>query len=235
MQPARERTASNVVLEAIKAESPDGSDLSWRTIDLERGAVLYTVGDRLRYAFFPLSCVLSGLAGLSDGSTLEVSVVGREGAAGILGAIGSCDASSRAIVLVKGKAVRVPVRWLRAEFARSERIRSVLIRHVENMYFQAQQSALCATRHSVEARLARWLLAIQDRAQCDSVRFTHEFVAGHLGVNRTSVTLAAAEFQRAGLISYRRGVLSIIDREGLEATSCECYGAIRDRMRRLSR
>lgn len=235
MQPARERTASNAILEAIKAESPGGSDPNWRAIELERGAVLFAAGDRLRYAYFPVSCVLSGLAGLSDGSTLGVYVVGREGAAGILGGIGSCDASSRVVVLVKGKAVRVPVRWLRAEFARSERVRAILIRHIENVYYQIQQSALCATRHSVEARLARWLLAIQDRALSSDVRFTHEFVAGNLGVNRTSVTLAAAELQRAGLIAYRRGVLSIIDREGMEEASCECYGAIRDRLRRLLR
>ena len=138
-------------------------------------------------------------------------------------------------MLVSGKAVRVPVRWIRAEFARSERVRSLLTRHVENLYFQVQQSAVCVARHPVEFRLARWLLAIQDRALCDSMRFTHEFVAGHLGVNRTSVTLAAAELQRAGLITYRRGVVTIVDREGLEGASCECYGAIRDRMRRLLR
>jgi CRP-like cAMP-binding protein len=219
----------------MKADSPDGPHANWKTVDLDRGEVLFTVGDRVRYAFFPIGCVLSSLAGLTDGSTLEVSMFGPEGAAGVLGAVGSCDASTKVVVLVSGKAVRVPVRWLRAEFGRSERVRSALLRHIENVYFQAQQSALCASRHSVEARLARWLLSIQDRAHCRNVRFTHEFVAGHLGVNRTSVTLAAAELQRAGIITYRRGVLSIVDREGLEKSSCECYGAIRDRMRRLLR
>jgi CRP-like cAMP-binding protein len=172
-----------------------------------------------------------------------VNVVGREGATGIMAAIGSGEASGKIVVLVSGKAMRVPIRWIRAEFARSERVRNLLTRHVENLYFQVQQSAVCqvqqsavcATRHSVEARLARWLLAIQDRALCDSMRFTHEFVAGHLGVNRTSVTLAAAELQRAGLITYRRSVLAITDRQGLENASCECYGAIRDRIRRLFR
>ena len=235
MQPARERTASNAVLEAIKAESADGSDVNWRTIELERGTVLYNTGDRVRHVYFPVSCVLSTLASLSDGSSLEVNVVGREGAAGIISGTGSCEASARAVVLVSGTAVRTPARWVRSEFARSEAVRTLVIRHVENLIFQVQQSAVCATHHSVEARLARWLLAIQDRALCDSMRFTHEFVAGHLGVNRTSVTLAAAELQRAGLITHRRGVLAITDRQGLENASCECYGAIRDRIRRLFR
>lgn len=235
MQPARERTTSNAVLDAIKVESADGPDVNWKAIELERGAVLFNVGDRVRYAYFPVGCVMSALASLTDGSTLEVGVVGSEGAVGILAAIGSGDASKRAVVLVSGKAVRVPVRWLRSEFARNERVRAILLRQVENLYFQAQQSARCATRHSVEARLARWLLSIEERAYCHNVRFTHEFAAGHLGVNRTSVTLAAAELQRAGIITYRRGVLSIVDREGLEKSSCECYGAIRERMRRLLR
>lgn len=235
MQPARERTATNAVLEAMKADGSDGPHANWKTVDLARGEVLFGVGDRVRHAFFPISCVLCSLAGLTDGSTLEVSMFGREGAAGVLGAVGSCDASTRVVVLVSGKAVRVPVRWLRAEFGRSERVRSALLRHIENVYYQAQQSALCATRHSVEARLARWLLSIQDRAQSDNVRFTHEFIAGHLGVNRTSVTLAVAELQRAGVIAHRRGALSIVDRKGLEGASCECYGAIRDRMRRVLR
>jgi hypothetical protein len=101
--------------------------------------------------------------------------------------------------------------------------------------FQMQQSAVCAARHSVEARLGRWLLAIQDRAPGKIFRFTHEFVAGHLGANRTSVTLAAAALQREGLITYRRGVLTITDRHGLEVASCECYRAIRDRVTRLFR
>jgi CRP-like cAMP-binding protein len=235
MQSARERAASNAILEVIKAESPDGADAGWRTVQLERGAMLYGTGDRLRYIYFPLNCVLSGLANLSDGSSLEVNIVGREGVCGVVGMIGSGDAATRVVVLVGGKAVRASVRWVRTEFARSERVRAVLMRHVENLYYQAQQSAVCVARHSVEARLARWLLAIQDRSSCENMRFTHEFVAGHLGVNRTSVTLAAAELQRARLITHRRGVLTIVDREGLEEASCECYELIRDRMRRLLR
>ena len=95
MQTAREHTASNVVLEAIKAESADGSDVNWRTIELERGTVLYSMGDRLRYAHFPVGCVLAAVSSLSDGSSLEVNVMGREGATGIMAAIGSGEASGR--------------------------------------------------------------------------------------------------------------------------------------------
>lgn len=235
MLPAGERRASNLVLEAIIAERPSGLDSNWRTVELERGRVLYNTSDRLRYVYFPIDCVLSSLANLSDGSSLEVNVLGRESAAGIIAGIGSNEASARSVVLIGGTAVRVPSRWVRAEFNRSEHVRNVVIRHAENLFYQVQQSAVCATRHSVEARLARWLLAIQDRAPDNTMRFTHEFVAGHLGVNRTSVTLAAAELQRSGLITYRRSVLSITDRKGLKAASCECYGAIRDRIRRLFR
>ena len=160
---------------------------------------------------------------------------GREGAAGVLGAVGSCDASTKVVVLVSGKAVRVPVRWLRAEFGRSERVRSALLRHIENVYFRLNNQRYARRATPSRRGWRAGCSAIQDRAHCRNVRFTHEFVAGHLGVNRTSVTLAAAELQRAGIITYRRGVLSIIDREALEEASCECYGAIRDRMRRLLR
>ncbi len=228
------RSASNLVLDAIEAESTIGFRIHSKTVDLERGDVLCNAGDRLRHALFPLGCVLSTLATLADGSSLEVNVVGREGAYGILGGLGSGEAGARVVVLVGGKAARVPMRHVREEFERSQRVRTMIVRHFENLLFQMQQSAVCAARHSVEERLSRWLLAIHDRAP-GTLRFTHEVAASHLGANRTSVTLAAAALQRAGLITYRRGVLSINDRAGLEDSACECYRAIKDRVGRLFR
>lgn len=206
-----------------------------KIVELERSSVLCEAGERLRHAYFPVGCVLSTLATLSDGASLEVNVMGSEAAFGIIGGIGSSEAAARVVVLVGGKAARVPLRQVRAEVQHSERVRAVVVRHIENLVFQMQQSAVCAARHPIEARLSRWLLAIHDRVSGDQLRFTHEFAAGHLGANRATVTLAASALQRAGLITYSRAVLSITDRDGLEDAACERYGAIRDRIRRLFR
>jgi CRP-like cAMP-binding protein len=235
MASANRGSASNLLLDAIQAEGAADLGLHAKIVELERAAILFDTGDRIRYVYFPMDCVLSTLAILSNGSSLEVNVIGCEGVCGIIGGLGSAEAAARVAVLVGGKAVRVPMRHVRAAFEHSGRVRALILRHIENMLFQIQQSAVCAAQHSIEARLSRWLLAIHDHALGHSLRLTHEFVAGHLGANRTSVTLAAAALQRAGFIHYRRGVLSITDRPGLEETACECYGAIRDRLRRLFR
>ncbi len=209
MQPARERTASNAVLEAIKAESADGSNVNWKTIEsgTRHGAVQHRRSRPPRLLSGRLACSRRSPA-FRMARSLEVNIVGREGAAGIIGGIGQLRSLREGRRAGQRDSCAVPVRWMRSEFARSEGVRALVIRHIENLIFQVQQSAVCATRHSVEARLARWLLAIQDRAACNNMRFTHEFVAGHLGVNRTSVTLAAAELQRIGThhLSPRRGV-----------------------------
>lgn len=229
------RGASNLLLDAIETESDGGLQAHAKRVALARGAVLCDPGERMRHAYFPMDCVLATLAGLSDGSLLAVNIIGREGAFGVIGGMGSSEASAKVVVLVGGTAARVPMRHVRAAFERGGRSRSVIIRHIENIMFQLQQSAVCAARHSIEARLCRWLLAIHDRAPVEALPLTHELAAEHLGVNRTSVTLAAAALQRAGLITYRRGILSITDREGLEEAACECYGTVRTRLRRLFR
>jgi len=224
---------SNLLLDAIGAGSKADFERHCRIVALERSTVLSNLGDRPRHAYFPLDCVLATLATLSDGSSIEVNIVGREGAFAIVGAIGSGEVAGRVVVLVGGRAVRVPIRYVRAEFEQNAHARAMIVRHFENMLFQVQQSALCAAKHSVEARLSRWLLSIQDRSCDQALHLTHEFVAGHIGANRTSVTLAARSLQRHGLITYRRGVLTITDRAGLEDAACECYGAIKDRLGRL--
>jgi CRP-like cAMP-binding protein len=235
MPSATGRPQTNIILDAIEADSEIGVGSQLKRVELERGTILCNAGDRLRFTYFPIDCVLSTLATLSDGSALQVNIFGAEGAYGIVAGVGSHEAAARVDVLVSGTAARVPIRLVRAEFERSRRFRSAVVRHFENVLFQIQQSAVCVARHPIEARLSRWLLAIHDRSPGDSMLFTHEFVADHLGANRTSVTLAAAALQRAGLINYRRGKVSIRDRDGLEESSCECYRAIRDRTRRLFR
>ncbi len=118
----------------------------------------------MRYVYFPIDCVLSTLATLSDGSALQVNIIGSEGAYGIVGGVGSHEAAARVDVLVGGTAVRAQIRQVRTEFERSRHFRSVVIRHFENLLFQIQQSAVCVARHPIEARLSRWLLAIHDRS-----------------------------------------------------------------------
>jgi len=233
MAPISARSGCNLLFNAIAENGGSDFRLHAKTVHIEAGTVLCNAGDRMRHAVFPVSCVLATVATLSDGSTLEVNVIGREAAHGLLAGVGSGEVAARVVALVGGTAERTPMRLVRNEFERSACVRAVMVRHFENMLFQMQQSAVCAARHSVEERLCRWLLTIRDRSASDTLRFTHEFAAGHLGANRSSVTLAAAALQKAGLIAYRRGALTICDRPGLEEAVCECYGTIRDRLHRL--
>ena len=152
---------------------------------------------------------------------------------GALSCMGSGIAASRCLVQVGGRAARIVIERIRAEIDASAGLRAIFIRYAEVTLFQVQQSAVCNALHPVEARLARWLLEMADRAVSDHLALTHEFLAGILGANRSTISLAAGALQTAGCISYRRGVIDIVDRRGLEGASCECYEAVRQHTARI--
>jgi len=207
-------------------------------LEREKGGhkqILYGPGARIDAMYFPVDAVASILTTLSDGAGVEIATVGNEGMLGSPVVLGSDAMPAREFcqVQVPGEMLRMD----RASFAEvlsgDGPFREVIQLYVQALFSQIAQQVACNALHSVEERCSRWLLLTHDRVHSDSFPITHEFLAQMLGVRRASVTLAAGALQTAGLISYRRGEMVIIDREGLEDVSCECYFLLRDEFDRL--
>jgi CRP-like cAMP-binding protein len=186
-------------------------------------------GGLLQHAYFPEGAVLSLLTVLENGSAIETANIGREGAFGLFAAMYSRVSFNRCLVQLEGSIVRCPIELLRSEFKRSEHVRDLFVSYSETLLSQVQQTVACNAMHTTEERICRWLLMMHDRAEGEALPYTHEFLSHMLGANRKSVTLAAQSLQTAGLISYYRGAIKVIDRPGLEKASCECYAIVRER------
>jgi CRP-like cAMP-binding protein len=200
---------------------------------LQKGALLYDPGYMIDTVYFPENAVISLMTLMRGGEAIESATIGREGALGLMAAISPRQSLSRAIVQVPGQGFRMPAAHLHEAAARSRQIRDLIDRHNEALFSHAIQSVACNALHSVEARFSRWLLCCHDRIDSDTVSLTQEFLADMLGVQRTTVTVVARALQAAGLIRYRRGIVDILDRPGLEAITCECYGVVRRNYERL--
>ena len=198
-------------------------------VKLKLGAVVCEAGGLLKHAYFPQGAVLSLLTVLENGAAIETANIGREGAFGLFAAMYSRVSFNRCLVQFEGGMVRCPIGFLQSEFEHSEHVRNLLVSYSETLLAQVQQTVACNALHSTEERMCRWLLMMHDRAEGEALPYTHEFLSHMLGANRKSVTLAALSMQAAGLISYRRGKIQILDRPGLERASCECYAVVRER------
>ena len=198
-------------------------------VELKLGAVVCEAGGLLKHAYFPQGSVLSLLTVLENGAAIETANIGREGAFGLFAAMYSRVSFNRCLVQLAGDMVRCPIALLEREFRDSEHVRNLFVSYSETLLSQVQQTVACNSMHTTEERMCRWLLMMHDRAQGKALPYTHEFLSHMLGANRKSVTLAAQAMQAAGLISYRRGKILILDRPGLEETSCECYGIVKER------
>jgi len=197
-------------------------------VQLERGLVLYEAGRPIRHIYFPHNAVVSLVAVMRDGQLAETGTLGREGFTGSETILGNIDtANSRSVVQVAGTASKVPLSTLRACLDERPHACLLLMAYARALFAQVLQSVACNAMHNVEQRCARWLLMTHDRAAADSFELTQEFLAAMLGVRRASVNVVGSAFQKAGLIRYSRGKITILDRAGLEAASCECYGIIR--------
>jgi CRP-like cAMP-binding protein len=170
---------------------------------------------------------------LEDGHLQEVGIVGREGLVGLPVVLGADRTSIEALVQMQGTALRVGAAELRAAFERSATLRSLLLRYAQAFHAQVAQTAACNGRHPVDVRLARWLLIMHDRAGDDEFPMTHEFASLMLGTGRPGVSVAAAVLQKAGVIAYTHGRMGVLDRAGLEAAACECYGTVREQFEYL--
>lgn len=195
------------------------------TVELELGEVVCEPATSTVYVYFPVDSFISLVATVAGSPGVEVGMVGREGMLGSQLALGVGTTPLHAVVQGPGAALRVGSAAFRRELARSTTLRRTIDHYIAVMMAQLATSAVCLRFHEIGPRLARWLLMSRDRAGADTFRMTHEFLAYMLGVRRVGITAAATRLQRAGLIEYRRGLLTVRDRRGLEAMACPCYAA----------
>ena len=196
-------------------------------MDLVLSEVLCERGATIHHVYFPVHGFISLLTQVDEHASLEVGMVGREGMFGAELALGMLQSPLRALVQGPGGCWRVGSVAFRRELVRSSALREGVQRYLRVVLVQLASSAACLHFHQIQQRLARWLLMSADRAHAAQFHVTHEFLAGMLGVRRVGITVAASTLQRHGLISYRRGEVSVLDRQGLEAAACSCYASER--------
>jgi len=202
-------------------------------IPLKLGEVLYEPGVQLRYVYFPTTSIVSLLYVMEDGASAEIAIVGNEGILGISLFMGGETTPSRAVVQSAGHGYRLKAQLLKDEFQRFGPMLHLLLRYTQALITQMAQTAVCNRHHSVDQQLCRWLLLSLDRLASNELSMTQELIANMLGVRREGVTEAAGKLQDAGLISYRRVRITVLDRPGLEARSCECYQVVKKELDRL--
>jgi CRP-like cAMP-binding protein len=207
-------------------------DLEW--VELSVGTVLHASGSPLRHVHFPATATVSLVSSMADGASAEIAVVGSEGIVGICAFMGDPKALSDAVVQRAGYAWRMSTSAVLHHTRRSSAFMEKLLGYTQALFTQMAQSSACNRHHALDQQLCRWLLQHLDRQEGTDMRITQERIASLLGVRREGVTGGALKLQKAGLIDYHRGHISIIDRSGLEARSCECYGVVRQAYDRLS-
>jgi len=204
-----------------------------KRVELPLKDVLFNVDVPIEYVYFPEDTVVSILSVMPDGSAVEVATVGREGMVGLPAVLGVEKGQAMAFVQVPGHGLRVEARAFREHVQRSGATRNVMDRYTQALFTQVSQGAACNRLHSLDERCARWLLMTHDRVGGDCFPLTQQFLAQMLGVRRAGVPEVASQLQREGLVTYGRGFMTVLDRAGLEAASCECYRIIRSEFDRL--
>jgi CRP-like cAMP-binding protein len=199
----------------------------------EQHHVLFEADDEIDHVYFPVTAVVSLVVTLSTGEMIESAMVGRDGVVGATAALDGKISVSRGIIQLSGDIVVCGAEPLKSAALENPKLLSLLIRHEQAVYAQAQQSAACFATHMVEARLCRWLLRARDLSGSDDLPFTQEYLAEMLGVRRTSVTEVAHALQEAGLIKYARGKIQIVDATALCESACECYDSVHGFYRKL--
>ncbi len=202
-------------------------------VNLPLGEILYDSGDELAHLYFPTTAIVSLLYTTESGSTAEMGMAGRCGSVGIAVFMGGKTTPNQAIVQIAGGAFRIRAKILQNEFERGGELQHVLLRYTQSLITHISQTAVCNRLHTFEQRLCRWLLFSHDCLQTDEIILTQEIISHLLGVRREGVTVAAGRLQDAGVISYVRGHIRILDRLKLENCACECYAVVRDEYERL--
>ena len=221
----------------LLAALPDAVLARWlprmEPVPLPLGKVLYESGSKLTHVYFPTTSIVSLLYVMEDGASAEIAVVGREGIVGISLFMGGGSTPSRAVVQSAGHGLRLNASLMMDEFNRAGPVLHLLLRYTQALITQMAQTAVCNRHHSLDQQLCRWLLLSLDRLDSADLVMTQELIANMLGVRREGVTEAAGNLQQAGLIRYRRGRITVLDRAGLEKRSCECYAVVKNEYDRL--
>jgi CRP-like cAMP-binding protein len=202
-------------------------------VKLPLGKVLYESGGRLSHVYFPTTAIVSLLHMTEDGDSAEIAVVGREGMVGISLFMGGDSTTSRAVVQSAGQGYRLSSNLMMLEFNRAGPVLHLVLRYTQALISQMTQTAVCNRHHSLDQQLCRWLLLSLDRLPGNELVMTQELIANMLGVRREGVTAAAGHLHQAGLIDYRRGHITVLDRTGLEERTCECYAVVKKEYDRL--
>jgi len=216
------------------------SDADWQRwqpflerVDMPLGRVLYEPGATLGYVYFPTTAIVSLLYVMENGASAEIAIVGNEGLVGISLFMGGESTPSRAVVQSAGDGFRLGSQWIKDEFQKSGPVMHLMLRYTQALITQMAQTAVCNRHHTLDQQLCRWLLLSLDRLDGSELVMTQELIANMLGVRREGVTESARKLQSAGLIRYARGHISVLDRPGMEARTCECYAVVKREYDRL--
>jgi CRP-like cAMP-binding protein len=202
-------------------------------VDMPLGQVIYESGVALNYVYFPINAIVSLLYVMENGASAEIAVVGNEGIVGVSLFMGGESTPSRAVVQSAGPGCRLKAALMKAEFDKAGPALHLLLRYTQALITQMAQTAVCNRHHSLDQQLCRWLLLSLDRLPGPDLVMTQELIANMLGVRREGVTEAALKLQKAGLIQYTRGHITVLDRAGLESRTCECYAVVKREYDRL--
>ncbi len=223
----------NCLLAAIPEEEYARLLPNLELVTMPLGAVLYESGSELRHVYFPTTAIVSLLYVMLDGASAEIAVVGKEGILGVALFMGGETMPNRAVVQSAGHAYRLKGQLLKQEFNRAGELQHLLLRYTQALLTQMAQTAVCNRHHSLDQQLCRWLLLSLERLPSNELVMTQELIGNMLGVRREGVTEAAGNLQKAGLIKYQRGHITVLDLAGLEARACECYGVVKKEFDRL--
>ena len=225
---------TNRLLDALPADVFAQLQPKCETLTLRGGRVLHKAGEIIRDLYFPIDCMISITVTMRSGKTAETGVIGNREVAGINAFMGGRETTQTEYeIQIPGTAIRMPAADLKEQFDRNSAVRRVLLNYTQAMLAQISQNTACNRLHSAEERYARWLLEVRDRIQSDALQLTQEFAGDMLGVRRASVNKVSRALEKRNLITQRRGLTDIIDGEGLEAVSCECYAVVKEEYDRL--
>ena len=223
----------NLLLAATPASALDLFESALKLVYVAIGETIYSPGITINHVFFPVTCVVSLHYVTESGASAETASVGREGLVGVNVVMGVDSTPSSATVLIAGYAYKLECQLLKRLFNQDLVFQQLILRYIQVLFTQIAQTAVCNRHHTIEQQLSRWLLLTVDRLSSNELNITQELVSGMLGVRRESITQAASLLQRAGLISYRRGHIAVLDHQGLKKHACECYMVVQNELKRL--
>ena len=205
-----------------------------KLVHLTQGEILHLAGETIQEVYFPIDCMLSITLTMCNGSTVETGLVGKRDLLGINALMGRAESThTEYIVQVSGRALKADARIMRSLFLQHQQLQDVMLRYTQALIAQISQTTACNRFHTIDQRLARWLLEARERSGTNKIYLTHEFMSNMLGVRRTGVTLAAGRLQNEGIIYYSRGHIEILDRQRLEDIACECFWTVKAEYDRL--